>query len=70
MEQKNRRMKGSFFPFGKRMGMMVVCMVLLLQGLFMSVAHAIGVGGGGMYQWSVDLRGYVSNETGDRKSVV
>ena len=39
-------------------------MVLLLQGIFVSTAHAIGVGGSGMYQWSVDLRGYVSNETG------
>ena len=42
----------------------VMLMVLLLQGIFVSTAHAIGVGGSGMYQWSVDLRGYVSNETG------
>ena len=34
-------------------------MVLLLQGIFVSTAHAIGVGGSGMYQWSVDLRGYI-----------
>ena len=39
-------------------------MVLLLQGIFVSTAHAIGVGGSGMYQWSVDLRGYISSETG------
>ncbi len=36
----------------------------LLQGLMATVAHAVGVGGSGMYQWSVELRGYVSNETG------
>lgn len=35
----------------------VMLMVLLLQGIFVSTAHAIGVGGSGMYQWSVDLRG-------------
>ena len=39
-------------------------MVLLLQGIFVSTAHAIGVGGSGVYQWSVDLRGYISSETG------
>lgn len=39
-------------------------MFLLLQGIFLSTAHAIGVGGSGMYQWSVELRGYISNETG------
>lgn len=37
--------------------------VFVLQCLFASAAHAIGVGGGGMYQWSVELRGYISNET-------
>ena len=42
----------------------VMLMVLLLQGIFVSTAHAIGVGGSGMYQWSVDLRGYISSETG------
>ena len=38
--------------------------VLLLQAMFVTVVHAIGVGGCGMYQWSVDLRGYISSETG------
>ena len=42
----------------------VMLMVLLLQGIFVSTAHAIGVGGSGVYQWSVDLRGYISSETG------
>ena len=38
--------------------------VFVLQCLFAPAANAIGVGGGGMYQWSVELRGYISNETG------
>ncbi len=38
--------------------------VLLLQALVANVSHAIGVGGSGMYQWSVELSGYISNETG------
>lgn len=42
----------------------VLAAVFVLQCLFASAAHAIGVGGGGMYQWSVELRGYISNETG------
>lgn len=29
-----------------------------------TVSYAVGVGGSGMYQWSVELRGYVSSETG------
>ena len=56
----DRLMKRILFSFGKRVAMML----LLLQGIFVSAAHAIGVGGSGMYQWSVDLRGYISNETG------
>ena len=28
---------------------------LLSQGIFVSTAHAIGVGGSGMYQWSVEF---------------
>ena len=54
------RKKRCLFSLGKRM----VMMLLLLQGIWMSTAHAVGVGGGGMYQWSVALRGYISNETG------
>ena len=42
----------------------VLLLAFLLQGLMATVAHAIGVGGSGMYQWSVELRRYVSNETG------
>ena len=42
--------------------------ILLLTALLLSIsthaAQAIGVGGSGMYQWSVELRGYISNETG------
>ena len=53
-------MKQYFFSLEKRM----ILMVLLLQGIYCTVAHAIGVGGSGMYQWSVELRGYISNETG------
>ena len=39
-------------------------LAFLLQGLMATVAHAVGVGGSGMYQWSVELRRYISNETG------
>lgn len=39
-------------------------LAFLLQGLMATVVHAVGVGGSGMYQWSVELRGYISNETG------
>lgn len=42
----------------------VLAAVLVLQGVLASVAYAVGVGGAGMYQWSVELRGYISNETG------
>ncbi len=42
----------------------VLAIVLVMQGLFASVAHAVGVGGSGMFQWSVELRRYISNETG------
>lgn len=38
--------------------------VFLLQGLMATVTHAVGVGGSGMYQWSVELRRYISTETG------
>lgn len=42
----------------------VLAIALLMQGLLASVAHAVGVGGSGMFQWSVELRRYISNETG------
>jgi len=42
----------------------ILLLAFLLQGLMATVAYAVGVGGNGMYQWSVELRGYVSNETG------
>ena len=42
----------------------VLAIALVMQGLFASVAHAVGVGGSGMFQWSVELRRYISNETG------
>lgn len=42
----------------------VLLLAFLVQGVMATVAHAVGVGGSGMYQWSVELRGYVSNETG------
>jgi hypothetical protein len=42
----------------------VLALAFLLQGMMVTAAHAVGVGGSGMYQWSVELRGYVSNETG------
>ena len=31
---------------------------LLLSGLHGTQVFAVGVGGSGMYQWSVELRGY------------
>lgn len=42
----------------------VLAIALVMQGLFVFVAHAVGVGGSGMFQWSVELRRYISNETG------
>ncbi len=42
----------------------VLALAFLVQGMMVTAAHAVGVGGSGMYQWSVELRGYVSNETG------
>ena len=47
-----------------RMRVSVLAIALVMQGLFASVAHAVGVGGSGMFQWSVELRRYISNETG------
>lgn len=41
----------------------VLAIALMMQGL-VSVAHAVGVGGSGMFLWSVELRRYISNETG------
>lgn len=38
--------------------------VLLLQVLLTNSANAVGVGGRGMFKWSVELRGYISSETG------
>lgn len=46
------------------MRVIVLAIALVMQGLFTSVAHAVGVGGSGMFQWSVELRRYISNETG------
>ena len=42
----------------------VLFLAFLLQGLMATVAHAVGVGGSGMFQWSVELRRYISTETG------
>ena len=42
----------------------VLFLAFLLQGLMATVAHAVGVGGCGMFQWSVELRRYISTETG------
>ena len=39
-------------------------MMLVLQVVLSNSASAVGVGGSGMYQWSVEVRGYISNETG------
>ena len=47
-----------------RMRLSVLAFALVMQGLFASVAHAVGVGGSGMFQWSVELRRFISNETG------
>lgn len=47
-----------------RMRVIVLAIALVMQGLFASVAHAVGVGGCGMFQWSVELRRFISNETG------
>lgn len=38
--------------------------ILLLQVLLTNSANAVGVGGSGMFKWSVELRGYISSETG------
>ena len=46
------------------MRVIVLAIALVMQGLFASVAHAVGVGGSGMFQWSMELRRYISNETG------
>lgn len=39
----------------------ILCAMALL---FSMTARAVGVGGSGMFQWSVELRRYISNETG------
>ena len=52
------------FPSHTKVLCVIMGLALTLQGLFASVAHAIGVGGGGMYKWSVELRRYISTETG------
>lgn len=36
----------------------------IISLLVAALSHAIGVGGSGMYQWSVELTGYISPETG------
>ncbi len=54
-------MKHSLYMFTRSF---VLAAVLVLQGVLASAAYAVGVGGAGMYQWSVELRGYISNETG------
>ena len=43
---------------------LLLLLLILCNGRLATVARAIGVGGSGMYQWSVELRGYISNETG------
>ena len=47
------------YSIGLRWG--VLCSLMLLLS---TVGHAVGVGGSGMFQWSVELRRYISNETG------
>ena len=42
----------------------MIGMALMAQGALGPVAWAVGVGGSGMYRWSVELRRYVSPETG------
>ena len=42
----------------------VLLLAFFLQGTMATVAYAVGVGGSGMYQWSVELRRYISPETG------
>ncbi len=44
--------------------MAILLLAFLLQELMATVVHAVGVGGSGMYKWSVELRRYISNETG------
>ena len=58
------RIELGFSSLDKSMKLRIGMMLLLLQGVFLSTAYAVGVGGSGMYQWSVGLRGYVSQETG------
>ena len=48
----------------KRMRFYAIVLVCLLQVALSTVVHAVGVGGSGMYQWSVELRRYISPETG------
>ena len=48
--------------FNKRVSILTV--IMLMQMLLVPVAHAVGVGGSGMYRWSVELGRYISNETG------
>ena len=42
----------------------VLALFLLVQGAIFSTVQAVGVGGSGMYQWSVELKNYISSETG------
>ena len=56
-------MKKSFFA-RKQIRIIMLLAALLLSGLHGTQVFAVGVGGSGMYQWSVELRGYTSNETG------
>ena len=57
-------MKSIFGKNEKNRKMNLLFLALFFQGIFATFAHAVGVGGGGFYQWSVELRRYISNETG------
>lgn len=56
-------MKKSFIS-RKAVRIIMLLAALLLHGFHGTQVFAVGVGGSGMYQWSVELRGYTSNETG------
>ena len=63
--EKNKGMKSVVFgKKEKNRKMNLLFLTLFIQGIFATFAHAVGVGGGGFYQWSVELRRYISNETG------
>lgn len=57
-------MKSVFGKNEKNRKKNLLFLALFFQGIFATFAHAVGVGGSGFYQWSVELRRYISNETG------